>query len=69
MQTVFSLMSKWREFPGKLSGMYIKWGSARMSIPKMSIPIMSTVPKCLFPFCLLCQDVYFFGKNELKMKN
>ena len=36
-----------------------------MSIPKMPIPIMSTVPKCLFPSCLQCQNVYSFGKNEL----
>ena len=28
-------------------------GSARMSIPKMSILIMSTVQKCILPKCLL----------------
>ena len=28
---------------------YIVRVCARMSIPKMSIPIMSTVPECLFP--------------------
>ena len=31
----------------------ICWGDARMSIPKMSISIMNTVPKCLFPLCQL----------------
>ena len=32
---------------------YLFPGSAEMSTPKMSIPEMSTVPKCL-----LCQNVY-----------
>ena len=32
----------------------IKWVSAIMS-PKMFVPEMSTVPKCLFPWCLLWQ--------------